>query len=405
LFASPCSASFSSGDVSSETDAFFEKIEQGDVSGVEAAIAKGQDVNVKNKKGVSPLFALARKISSDMREKREAFSKANPGVASWDFYYEISSRDVEIAGLLIDAGTAMKEKDARGHMQTALGAYILLGPEIVELLLNAGADPNECGQGEMLPLRGSVVTLRLAPQRRLRTTELLLAAGADVNKKDSDGETALSSAALFAFTLPPETERRLVEMLIGAGADVNAANERKFTPLMQWAMSGGAEAIRLLLDAGADVNARDRGGSTALMMALSNPRRDSLQTVEMLIERGADVHVRDETGMTLLHLAATLGKASETALLLELGLNAGDKWGGMTPLHLATGFAARETEHNKGTFEERKKRSLEGMFPVSRHGEAQERVDFLATVQALAEAGAELNVKSGKDFEDPLGTR
>ncbi|MDR1621196.1 MAG: ankyrin repeat domain-containing protein [Synergistaceae bacterium] len=409
-FAPPCAASVSSGDLSlsGELDEFFEKIQQGGVADVEAAIAGGQDVNVTNKAGVSPLLALAQKISFERMEKWEVFRKENPKVVPLDLPilspYAIASRDVEIARLLIGAGAAMKETDSRDGGRTLLNVYIPLGPEFVELLLKAGADPNDYVSGENFPLRLAVRVSRLTPEQRLRTVELLLAAGADVNRKNPGGETVLNSAAMpFVMFLPPEAERRLVEMLLGAGTDVNATSDWGLTPLMNWAMAGSAETVRLLLDAGADVAAKDRYGTTALMMALTNARWDSPQIVEMLIERGADVHVRDELGMTPLHVAAGLGSAPKTALLLKAGADLlDDHQSGVTPLHLATGVVAQETERNKGTFEERRKNVMEGLVLLPSRHEVLE-MDFSATVRVLVEAGAKLNVRSGKDFKDPLG--
>jgi ankyrin repeat protein len=55
----------------------------------------------------------------------------------------------------------------------------------------------------------------------------LLAAGADVNAKDADGNTALMAAAKKGRT-PPET----VKALLAAGADINAKNNKGETALM-----------------------------------------------------------------------------------------------------------------------------------------------------------------------------
>jgi ankyrin repeat protein len=90
--------------------------------------------------------------------------------------------------------------------------------------MKAGADPNNSGLGEISPLHSALWNFSLAPERKLATAELLLAAGADVDKKVGSGETVLSLTAITSIALPPEAEKRMVEMLLAAGADVNQRN-------------------------------------------------------------------------------------------------------------------------------------------------------------------------------------
>ena len=92
----------------------------------------------------------------------------------------------------------------------------------------------------------------------------LLAAGADVNCRDSEGATMLMRAS-HAGNLP------MVQTLIDAGAEVNASDERGWTPLMKAAYNpdlnrGFADVAQVLIDAGAniatiDMTWRRRGSS------------------------------------------------------------------------------------------------------------------------------------------------
>lgn len=87
-------------------------------------------------------------------------------------------------------------------------------------MLDNGADPNgntECG-GSLLGLEPDT------GNNSRKILRLLLAAGADPNKQDSDGDTALHI----------QVERqnpREIKLLIAGGANVNSANYDNETPL------------------------------------------------------------------------------------------------------------------------------------------------------------------------------
>jgi len=91
--------------------------------------------------------------------------------------------------------------------------------------------------------------------------QLLLERGAQVNATDNDGWTALLSAAAHG-------RLESMQVLVRAGADVNRANTTsRYTPLMACARSGHLECARLLTASGVDLNARNAEGHTALWMA------------------------------------------------------------------------------------------------------------------------------------------
>ena len=77
-----------------------------------------------------------------------------------------------------------------------------------------------------------------------------LAAGTDVNARDSIGETPLFYAAV-------DGHKEIAELLIAEGADVNVRGKIRTTPLQAAAMFSHKEIVELLIDAGADVNVKD----------------------------------------------------------------------------------------------------------------------------------------------------
>jgi Zn-dependent protease with chaperone function len=92
----------------------------------------------------------------------------------------------------------------------------------------------------------------------------LVADGADIDEKDSEGFTALQYAVNWGDT---ET----TEWLIQNGADVNTADNWGSTPLINAVYNGtGIEIIELLLQNGADKTLVDSEGKTAYDYAIEN---------------------------------------------------------------------------------------------------------------------------------------
>jgi ankyrin repeat protein len=93
----------------------------------------------------------------------------------------------------------------------------------------------------------------------MEVVDLLIAAGAKLNPTD-----AQVNPLLFAVS------RRyvpMIEPLLSRGADVNWKNSQGQTPLMAAELGGSPEVVRLLIAKGADLNAKDSSGRTALSVA------------------------------------------------------------------------------------------------------------------------------------------
>ena len=143
--------------------------------------------------------------------------------------------------------------------------------------------------------------------------DLLLKTGADVNKTDKNGATALIKAAECGSTW-------CVNALIAAGARVNKFDNEGFSPLISATCSNKSEVLGSLIKAGAKINvaskSRSKGqmrfGKTQINRAISSRypliaaafpyRKESSKIIDMLIAVGADVNVVDRDGKTSLHL-------------------------------------------------------------------------------------------------------
>lgn len=155
----------------------------------------------------------------------------------------------------------------------------------------------------------------------------LLKAGADVNAKTKDEETALMLAV-------DGGHMDCVKALLEAGADVNAKNKNGWTALMAAVAKNNVDCVKVLLKAGADVNAKDKDGVTTLMRAVLKGHTDCVKT---LLKAEADVNAKLKDGSTALMIAATLGYADCVKALIAAGadINAKEDKKGYTALMFA----------------------------------------------------------------------
>jgi ankyrin repeat protein len=90
--------------------------------------------------------------------------------------------------------------------------------------------------------------------------QVLIEAGADVNKANDKGATPL-------FVANHNGHVAEVRVLIVAGADVNKATDDGVMPLCMAAQFGHEVVVRALIKAGADVNAAGNNGATPLLVS------------------------------------------------------------------------------------------------------------------------------------------
>jgi hypothetical protein len=178
-------------------------------------------------------------------------------------------------------------------------------PNIVEILIDAGADPNARDVSGLTVLMRAINVDFIVDHKYLRTINALLDAGADVNAQDQRGLSALQHACIgHASTGTLEIDGRLT---ITGPPGGKAVLETVYV-----------EVVHELLLHGADVNQRTTWGGTALMAAATAGYKN---VIDVLLRAGADINAADNTGLTSLMIAADEGHEEIFMFLSASGAN------------------------------------------------------------------------------------
>lgn len=236
---------------------------------------------------------------------------------------------------------------------------------------------------ESVSTSGAEVLIKAVREGKTALVQCFIEQGVDVNNRNHHGSTALHEAALKTKSHPKMSlnhshaqveeqtklynfinEQKLViaQILIQAGADINKQDTSRSTPLINASSSGNEPVARLLLQqSGILVNIQGANGNTAFEWALLNHHYN---IIDLIMNHPSFVLHSSSPydSSTVLHLAAARGEHEIVEKLLKISqgsVNTKNREGN-TPLHLAA-IAGRDkvvavlikdsfidTQNNKG---------------------------------------------------------
>jgi hypothetical protein len=184
---------------------------------------------------------------------------------------ETDKKPKEIITKLIDKATNLNvmkySLKYRSSMTPLLAAIFANNYDIVELLINKGANVNDEGKYGVTPLLAAVNT--------------------SINEKEKGEENYRVSY-------------NIVQLLIDRGAEVSQLNKDGANPIEIAIAGSNIEIIDLLFNAGVKINDKNGSGNTPLHLAVygNNPG-----IVNFLILKGADINEINDRNMTPLLVA------------------------------------------------------------------------------------------------------
>ncbi|MDH3635359.1 MAG: ankyrin repeat domain-containing protein [Gammaproteobacteria bacterium] len=227
-------------------------------------------------------------------------------------------------------------------MTTCLRDLILIVSIVASSIAVAQTPPSDI---EMEKYR---VLFRAVLERDTGTLEELLNSGADTDRRDSHGRSALHVAAYFQ-------NHAAMRHLVAAGADANALEDDFYdivtiaavandlatmklaltlgcradnvtsryegTALIAAAHLGHFAVVETLIQAGAPLDHINNLNWTALIetIVLGDGGQQHIATLKALVDAGADVNLADGSGSTPLQLARRRGYQSMVKILLDAG--------------------------------------------------------------------------------------
>ena len=185
----------------------------------------------------------------------------------------------ESAGLtlaLLDAG--LRSGVSCGGISLLSVAVINGGPELVNLLLEQGADVNEAVEDG--DFKGWTPLMAAVFENKPELVDMLLVKGAEPNASGPslvEGAGQWENKPIVMTVLMKAAEMGqvgIIRTLLGAGADIDQTNSEGYTALMTAAIFGQIDAVKTLLLLGANASVVNQYGYGALGLAAVSDEPD-----------------------------------------------------------------------------------------------------------------------------------
>ena len=244
---------------------------------IKMLLDKGADINATDNDGASVIiYAILAGKNETAKYLKEA--GADMMLADNDGRTAIDHAGARgMSGLINDVIEVVKQtSDSYGNTALHQACYNGHSETVNTLLKNPNIEIDAVNDAGETPLYIAI------KENNLYIAEILIKAGADVNRKTFSGENLIYIAAR-------QRKYHLVDILVKNGVDVNVRNKNGETPLLCAIKSTenqrpNVDMVRLLLEYKADVNCRDMWGKSALHYA-SNHNNSTI--IELLLNAGA----------------------------------------------------------------------------------------------------------------------
>lgn len=335
---------------------------------VEALIGAGADKEVRDERGFVALIVAtvqgswdAARVLIEHGADTDVYGDMGNGV----IHMAAHRGPADFMGLLLDKGLPINYQNHWGGTPLLEAAERDGRDEVIELLLERGADPaprNNAGYTplQLAALAGKVEVVKMMLSRMKgrellgrrsssdpsprgwtplaeasyhghpECVRLLLEAGSEVNIGNFD------NTPLHLVLWPIDEDRKVADqvavmrLLLEAGAPINAkGGPEEMTPLAAACRWGSLPLVQLLIDAGADVDSLSWDGEgsekeygyTNLMLSVAFGGEDNLDVVTALLKAGADANKRTYgvKKLNAVELAMNRGRTDIVEILEDAG--------------------------------------------------------------------------------------
>lgn len=227
----------------------------------------------------------------------------------------------ELLPLLHEAGA--DPNDADGHGVTALGyAVAECLPDVLETVLRVGADPRKESAG-FIPL------IHASLMGRKAHVALLLRYDADPNQEGRAGLTALLEAVRYGYA-------DIVEILLDAGGNPYHAGPNNMDSFALAKHEKWPHILKLLKERAGQFPKKESQEIAGVESMIDAIRRRNRREFERCLSRGIDPNEKDKSGWTALERAVDIGDLPFVQKLLKAGADPnGTKSSMGTPLEYA----------------------------------------------------------------------
>ena len=245
-----------------------------------------------------------KKLQTHLRRHRAYLNQLDNVAGCAPLHLAVVNGNADHVRVLISHGAQIELPDRQG--KTSLVKAVQCAPELVELLMQLGANPNQPDNR----LQNSPLHWAAMQMRSDAFSTLLRAFRLNVAATNAAGQTALHLLASHSrhwradgmplqptaespstsplFTQPIDPLHRLVTQLVARGCPVNQQDECGSSALHLAATAGQLEMVNALLDAGADWRLTNASGQTAAQLA----EHLGLRTVVNVLMRSRSVKRR-----------------------------------------------------------------------------------------------------------------